>query len=157
VAQYLFNLVKHESAQRPAPREQAIEFLRAGMWGIDADEKYRNALASGDLVLIYLAAPERKFIGRAELSSAAHVWTASEAEVYPGDSTSGVLLAQVEEWDPPVPMETVLSQIDPPGNAKADFQAGVVRITANEYETALAVAAGRAPTTTAASAVPHLR
>ena len=33
--------------------------------------------------------------------------------MYPGDSASGVLLAQVEEWDPPVPMNTVLSQIDP--------------------------------------------
>ena len=117
------------------------------MWGIDADEPHRNALASGDLILIYLGAPEREFIGRAELASAVHDWSPSEAQVYPGDSPSGVLLAQVEEWDPPVPMNTVLSQIDPPGNAKADFQAGVVRITANEYETARAVAAGRAPST----------
>ena len=38
-------------------------------------------------------------------------------------------------------MSTVLAQIDPAENAKADFQAGVVRITASEYETALAVAA----------------
>jgi len=57
------------------------------------------------------------------------------------------LLAQVEEWDPPVPMSTVLSQINPIGNARADFEAGVVQITANEYETALAVAAGRATST----------
>jgi hypothetical protein len=41
-------------------------------------------------------------------------------------------------------MDTVLSQIDSPESAKADFQSGVVRITANEYETALAVTAGRA-------------
>ena len=39
-------------------------------------------------------------------------------------------------------MSTVLSQIDPAGNAGADFEAGVVRITASEYETALAVAKG---------------
>jgi hypothetical protein len=44
-------------------------------------------------------------------------------------------------------MSTVLSQIDPAENARADFEAGVVRITANEYETALAVAAGRATST----------
>ena len=62
----------------------------------------------------------------------------------PGDSPGGVLLAQVEEWDPPVPMSTVLSQIDPAEGARADFEAGVVRITANEYETAVAVAAERA-------------
>jgi hypothetical protein len=40
-------------------------------------------------------------------------------------------------------MKAVLSQIDPAANAKADFQAGVVRVTAHEYETALAVS-GRA-------------
>jgi hypothetical protein len=58
-----------------------------------------------------------------------------------------VLLAQVEEWDPPVPMSAVLSQIDPAENAKADFEAGVVRITTTEYETALAVAAEYATST----------
>ena len=146
VAYYLFNFVKEDAATRRA-LEQATEFLRVRMWGIDADETHRSALASGDLVLIYLGAPERDFIGRAQLASAAHDWTPSEAGVYPGDSPGGVLLARVEEWDPPVPMNTVLSQIDPAGNAKADFQAGVVRITAHEYETALAVAAGRAPST----------
>jgi hypothetical protein len=145
VAHYLFNFVKRDAAKEPALREQATGFLRVRMWGFDADERHRNALAAGDLILIYLGAPEREFIGRAELASAVHDWTPSEAQVYPGDSPSGVLLAEVEDWDPPVPMNTVLSQIDPAENAKADFEAGVVRITANEYETALAVAAGRTP------------
>jgi hypothetical protein len=147
VAHYLFNLVSRGAAKRPAPREQAAGFLRVKLWGIDSDERHRDLLAPGDLVLIYLGAPERELIGRAELASPAHDWTPSEAQVYPGDSPSGVLLAQVEEWDPPVPMHAVLSQIDPAENAKADFDAGVVRISANEYETALAVAAGRAPST----------
>ena len=108
--------------------------------GLDADERHRDALAVGDLVLIYLGAPDREFVGRAELASAVHDWTPSEAQVYPGDSPSGVLLAQVEESDPPVPMSAVLSQIDRSENARADFETGVVRITANEYETALRVA-----------------
>ena len=147
VAHYLFNFVKADAAKGLPLREQAARFLRLRMWGIDADEPQRNALASGDRILIYLGAPEREFIGRAELAAAVHDWTPSEAQVYPGDSPGGVLLAQVEEWDPPVPMDTVLSQIDPAENAKADFQAGVVRISANEYETALVVAAGRARST----------
>jgi hypothetical protein len=100
-------------------------------------------LAPSDFVLLYLGAPDREFIGRAQLASAVHDWTPSEGRVYPGDSPGGVLLAEVEEWDPPVPMNTVLSQIDPAESAKADFEAGVVRITANEYETALAIAARR--------------
>jgi hypothetical protein len=147
VAHYLFNFVKREAAKGPALREEAAGFLRVRMWGVDTDEPHRNALAPGDLTLIYLGAPEREFIGRAELASGVHDWTPSEAQVYPGDSTSGVLLAQVEDWDPPVRMNAVLSQIDPAANAKADFQTGVVRITAHEYETALAVAAARAPST----------
>jgi len=147
VAYYLFNLVRGDAAKGSALLEQAAGFLRVRMWGIDADEHHRNALASGDLVLIYLGAPQREFIARAALASAAHDWTPSEARVYPGDSPGGVLLARVEEWDPPVPMNTVLSQIDPAGNAKAEFPTGVVRITAHEYETAIAVAAGRAPST----------
>ena len=145
MAHYLFNVVNADAATGRALREQTIEFLRVRMWGIDADEPHRNALAPGDLVLLYLGAPDRKFIGRAELASAVHDWTPSEARVYAGDSPGGVLLAEIQEWDPRVPMNAVLSQIDPAGNARADFQAGVVRITAIEYETALAVAARRAP------------
>jgi hypothetical protein len=146
VAHYLFNFVGRNAANGSALREQGAGFLRVRMWGIDADERHRNALAPGDLILIYLGAPLREFIGHAELASPVDDWTPSEAQMYPGDSSGGVLLARVEEWNPPVPMSTVLSQIDPAENAKADFQAGVVRISANEYETALAVA-GRAPST----------
>ena len=145
VAHYIFNVVKPDLAKGPSPREQAAEFMRVRMWGVHADEPHCNALASGDLVLIYLGAPEREFIGRAELASAVHEWPPSEAQINPGDSPNGVLLAQVEAWDPPVPMNAVLAQIDPAENARADFEAGVVRITVGEYETALAVAAGRAP------------
>ena len=140
MAHYLFNFVS-------ASREQATALLRVGMWGIDAGESHGNALAPGDLSLIYLGAPELEFIGRVELASAVQAWTPSEAQMYPGDSPGGVLLAQVEEWDPPVPMSAVLSQIDPAENARAEFEAGVVRITAGEYETAIAVAAGRATST----------
>ncbi len=138
MAHYLFNLVKG-----PALREQAAGFLRVRMWGVGAGERHGDALAAGDLVLIYLGAPVRELIGRAELASAVHDWTPSEAQVYPGDSASGVLVGQVEEWDPPVPINAVLGQIDPAGGAKADHEWGVVRITAGEYETALAVAAER--------------
>jgi hypothetical protein len=144
MAHYLFNVLNADTPTGTAVREQTAGFLRVRMWGVDVDEPHRDALAPGDLVLLYLGAPDREFIGRAELASAVHDWTPSEARVYPGDSAGGVLLVEVEEWDPPVPMNTVLSQIDPAEKAKADFQAGVVRITADEYETALAVAARRA-------------
>ena len=143
VAHYLFNFARADEAKESA-LDEASGLLRARMWGIDAAERHRDVLAAGDLVLFYLGAPERKFIGRAELASAVHDWTPAEAQVYPGDSRGGVSLAQVEEWEPPVPMSTVLAHMDPADKAKADFETGVVRITGSEYETALAVAAGRA-------------
>jgi hypothetical protein len=136
VAHYIFNVERGDASQTTG-------LLRARMWGVGAEELHRDALAPGDLALVYLAAPERTFIARAELASAVHEWTPSEAQMYPGDSPGGVLLARVEKWDPPVPMSTVLSQIDRSAGARADFEAGVVRITADEYETALAVAAER--------------
>jgi hypothetical protein len=141
MAHYLFNLSWGDAAKGPAPGEQAAGLLRVGMWGLRADEPHRNALAPGDLILVYVGAPEREFVGRAELASAARDWTASEARLYPGDFSSGVLLCAVDEWNPPVPVSAVMSQIDPAENAKGDFQAGVVRITAHEYQTALAVSA----------------
>jgi hypothetical protein len=53
--------------------------------------------------------------------------------------------------------EVVSSADDPAEKAKADFQAGVVRITANEYETALAVAAGRAHSSDRVAALAGVR
>ena len=147
MSHYILNFVGGDGAPEAVLREQATRSIRARMWAIDRNERHRDALAPGDLVLIYVGAPERKFIGRAELASAVHAWTPAEGQVYPNDSPAGVLLAQVEEWDPPLPMSAVLSQIDRAEGARADFDAGVVRITVNEYETVLAVAAGRAAST----------
>ena len=111
------------------------------MWGVGTDESHRDALAPGDLVLIYLSAPDRVFVGRAELASAVHDWTPSEAQAYLGAYPGGVSLTRVEEWDPPMPMERVLTEIGPSETTKADFQAGVVGITDTEYAAALTVAA----------------
>jgi hypothetical protein len=122
-----------------AGREEVAALLRAGMWGVDAGEPEGDALAAGDLVLVYLGAPDREFVGRAELASAVHAWTPDEARAYPGDAPSGVLLARVEEWDAPVPMDLVLSRLGP--SAKGDFETGIVQIVEHEYETVLAVAA----------------
>jgi hypothetical protein len=139
MAHYLFNLSDGD-------RQQATALLRAKMWGVGRDERHRDELAPGDLALIYLPAPEAEFIGRAELATAVHDWTLSEAEFYPGDSPSGVVLSHVEQWDPAVPMDTVVRRIDPTGsnplvqaNAAAGFRTGVVQITGDEYESAVAL------------------
>lgn len=117
------------------------------MWGIGRHERHRDALAPGDLVLIYLPAPEAAFIGRGELLTAVHDWTPTENEAYPGDSAGGVVLSHVEEWEPALPMVAVAERIDPTAsnplvqaNASAGFGMSVVRITGDEYEAALSLA-----------------
>jgi hypothetical protein len=139
MAHYVFNFSDGDG-------RQATALLRAKMWPVGRNERHRAAIAPGDFVLIYLPAPEAEFIGRAEVVTAVHDWTPSEAAAYPGASASGVLLAHVEEWDPPVPMETVVRRIDPTGtnplvqaNASVGFGMGVVRITDEEYENTLAL------------------
>jgi hypothetical protein len=139
MAHYLFNLMK-AAPNGQSLRDVAATFLRSNMWPIDASEPHAHALTPGDQILIYLGPPDRVFVARAELASPAHTWTPSEAETYPGDASHGVLLTHVEHWTPPIPMQTVLARIPPTENAKADFEAAVVRITAIEYESALAVA-----------------
>jgi hypothetical protein len=116
------------------------------MWPIGGDERHRDALAPGDLILIYLPPPADELIGQAELASAVHDWTSAEAVACPGDAPGGVLLSHAEEWDPPVAMASVLLRVDPEAsnlyfqaNAKAGFRTGVIRITPHEYETVLAV------------------
>ena len=139
MAHWLFNFSDGE-------REQATALLGAKMWGVGRHERCRDAVAAGDLALVYLPAPEAEFIGRAELATGVHDWTSSEAEAYPGDSPSGVLLSHVEEWDPAVPMETVVQRIDPTAsnplvqaNAATGFRSAFVRITDDEYEAAVAL------------------
>ncbi len=56
---------------------------------------------------------------------------------------SGVLLAEIEWWEPPVAMEVVLARIDPANNARADFDFGVVGITPDEFDAAVAAASER--------------
>ena len=59
-------------------RQQAGVLLRAKMWGVGPRERHRDALAPGDLALIYVPAPKAEFIARAELATAVHDWTPSE-------------------------------------------------------------------------------
>ncbi len=143
MAHFLFNV-----AGAAADQEQAAALLRAGMWGIGAEERHRDALAPGDMVLIYLAAPRDEFTGQAVVASAAHDWTAAEAGACPGDSRGGVLLDRAEEWDRPVPMGAAVARIDPDGsnpivqeNARAGFRPAVVLITEDEYEAVRSVRA----------------
>jgi len=137
VAHYLFNFSE-------GGREEAAALLDAKMWGIGGDERHRDALAPGDVALVFVATPEGGFIGRVGLATEVHEWTRGEADAYPGGSPSGVLLSDVERWEPAVPMTTVVQRIDPTGsnplvqaNTAHGFSSGVVRITPDEYEAAL--------------------
>ena len=139
MAHFLFNFSDRD-------RRRATLLLQAKMWGVGRQERHRDALAPGDLALIYLAAPDAEFIGRAELATAVHDWTPSQAEAFRGDSSSGVLLSHVDEWDPAVPMDAVVRRIDPTGpnalvqaNAAAGFRSDLVRISDNEYEATVAL------------------
>jgi hypothetical protein len=115
------------------------------MWDVSDSEPHGAALQPGDVALVYLAAPIREFVARAEVASAVRRWTPQEAEALPGASPGGVLLRRVRRWVPPVPMRSVLAEVDPSERAHADFDAAVVRITDGEYTAAVRVATRGTP------------
>lgn len=128
---FIFNLADGD-------RERAKSFLHAKRWGVSRDERHRDALAPGDLVLVFVALT-REFVGRTELKSAFLDPMPSDPAAS-GPAESGVLLGDVEDWAIGVPLHVAVQRIDPNGSnpyvqANADgFHAGVVQISVNEYD-----------------------
>ena len=128
---FIFNLVDGD-------RERAASFLNAKRWVVGREERHRDALASGDLVLVFVAVTS-EFVGRAKLETA----FLDRIPVDPaasGPSVSGVLLAGADSWTSGVPLAVAVQRIDPMGSNPyvqanaAGFHAGVVRITVKEYD-----------------------
>ena len=128
---FIFNLTDGD-------RERAKSFLHAKRWMVSRDERHRNALAPGDLALIFVALT-REFVGRAELKTTFLDPMPSDPGAS-GPAVSGVLLGDVEDWTSSVPLAVAVQRIDPKGsnpNVQANaagFHAGVVQITVKEYD-----------------------
>jgi hypothetical protein len=90
MAHWLFNFSEGD-------REQATSLLRAKMWGVGRHEGCRDAVAAGDLALIYLPAPERVHRTRRARDGGPRLDTVGGRDL-PGVSPGGVLLSHVEEW-----------------------------------------------------------
>ena len=79
------------------------------------------------------------------LQPLSHDWTPSESDARFDGRSSGVLLADVEEWPRAVPLDVVVHRIDPTASNRyvqenaAGFRSGIVRITVDEYATAVAL------------------
>lgn len=128
---FIFNLADGD-------RERAKSFLHAKRWVVSRDERHRDALAPGDLALVFVALT-REFVGRAELKTTFLDPMPSEP-ILSGPAVSGVLLGDVEDWTSGVPLDVAVQRIDPErsnpyvqANA-AGFYAGVVQITVKEYD-----------------------
>ena len=120
--------------------------MEVKLWGIGGKTPNRGSLSAGDRVLIYTGALEYAFIGHAELASTTHEWSLDESARYPGSFEGGVVFLTAEAWQHPVPMKTVLPQLElKETNPNAHFFSGVVRITQSDYETVVAVGAGKVP------------
>jgi hypothetical protein len=128
---FIFNLAEGD-------RERAKSFLHARRWLVSREERHRDALAPGDLVLIFVTRTG-EFVGHAELESGFLDPMPSDPATS-GPAQSGVLLRYAEKWASGVPLDLAVQTIDPKranpyvqANA-AGFRAGVVQVTANEYD-----------------------
>ena len=128
---FIFNLADGD-------RERAKSFLHAKRWVVSRDERHRDALAPGDLALVFVALT-REFVGRAELKTTFLDPMPSDSAAS-GPTVSGVLLDDVEDWTSGVPLDVAVQRIDPEGSNPyvqanaAGFPRGVMQITVNEYD-----------------------
>ena len=128
---FIFNLADGD-------RERAKSFLHAKRWVVGRDERHRDALAPGDLALVFVAL-KREFVGSAELKTTFLDPMPSDPAPS-GPVVSGVLLGDVEDWTSGVPLDVAVQRIDPEGSNPyvqanaAGFRAGVVQITVKEYD-----------------------
>ena len=128
---FIFNLADGD-------RDRAKSFLHAKRWVVSRDERHRDALAPGDLALVFVALT-REFVGRVELKTTSLDPMASDPATS-GPAVSGVLLRDVEDWTSGVPLDVAVQRIDPKGSNPyvqanaAGFHAGVVQITVKEYD-----------------------
>src|SRR3954471_21547917 len=128
---FIFNLADGD-------RKRAKWFLHAKRWAVSRDERHRDAIAPGDLALVFVALT-REFVGRAELKTTFLDPMPSDPATS-GRAVSGVLLVDVEDWTRGVPLDVAVQRIDPNGSNPyvqanaAGFHAGVVQITVKEYD-----------------------
>ena len=128
---FIFNLADGD-------RELARSFLHAKRWVVSREERHRDAIAPGDLALVFVALT-REFVGRAEIKTAFLDPMPSDPATS-GRAVSGVLLVDVEDWTRGVPLDIAVQRIDPKGSNPyvqanaAGFHAGVVQITVTEYD-----------------------
>jgi len=132
---FIFNLADGD-------RERAKSFLHAKSWVVSHHERHRDALAPGDLALVFVALT-REFVGRAELKTT--FLDPIPSDPASGPAVSGVLLGDVEDWTSCVPLDVAVQRIDPNGSNPyvqanaAGFHAGVVQITVKEYDIVLSL------------------
>lgn len=136
---FIFNLMDGD-------RDRARALLRAKRWIVGGDERHRDALGAGDLVLVFVAGT-REFVGRAVLKTG-FLDPVPAGPAASGPQAGGVLLDEVDDWTLGVPLAAAVQAVDPRGSNPsvqantAGFRVGVVQITRNEYDTVLALHAG---------------
>ena len=80
---------------------------------VNRGEHHRDALAPGDLALVFVAVT-REFVGRVELKITSLDPMPSDLATS-GPAVSMVLLGDVEDWTSGVPLDVAVKRIDPKG------------------------------------------
>jgi hypothetical protein len=148
MAHYLFNFVKAAAAKGSPLRDQAGKLLEMKLWGVGPKAPLRDGLAPGDLILAYVGAPEKLFIGQATVARGFHEWTPEEAIVYGQEAgghgfPAGVTFGDTEAWSKPVPIDSVWSGMPASKtNPNHVFLPGIVRIKEEDFEIVVSAAGG---------------
>lgn len=157
MAHFLFNYTSANAKKGIPLRTQAGELLKLGMWGIGPKTPNRSLLQPGDKIVAYVGAPERTFVGRATIASVVHAWDSEESAKYPGGFAEGVSLSDMLIWEHPLPIKSVWGQTSAAKkNPNHNWQAGVVRLAAEDFGLIVSKADGSSTTAVAPETPPSV-
>jgi hypothetical protein len=115
-----------------------------GFWGLGERTPNRSSLRKGDQVVWYVGRPVKSFSGCAVLASDSFATTEEQRNRFSHGknfyrSDYGVFLEQIQIWEKPLTVETVLTHlkfIENKRNWGAYFQGGVRQVSEEDFRTA---------------------
>ncbi len=142
---WVLNFTRGGTRDKKLMPQQARKLLEIGLWGMPESAQAREKLSVGDRVLAYVGAPDRVFVGDAEIAAPWHSWTSEEAQTYAtaGSFHAGIRLTDCRLWDKPVPVQAVWPQTQgAQTNPNARWYGAAARLSGADFDLILKAGLG---------------
>lgn len=143
---WIFSVTPHKGEDYSLSAEEIFsQRMLDGFWGLNESNVNFKSLQEGDKIIFYVGRPKSVFAGNVSLASPGIRLAKDEKEelshgisFYRADA--GVLLKNIEIWEKPQPVVTLLPNLNFVKNKEkwyTHFQGGIIRVSEDDYEAIL--------------------